>query len=149
MFDSQVIIAAHFADAKRLETSKSLVAGNLINAELGFVPFVGSAGLELNSFVAERELYDDLKSSADVVGAVDYQKMENLFQEEQKVDFSSKVYIQNLYPLAPEREILKVGLENEISYMCHFFHAAWYLLEPLPQWYKHENDCSSYLEQIA
>ena len=61
MFDSQVIIAARFADAKRLETSKSLVAGNLINAESGFVPFVGYAGLGLNLFVAERELYDDLK----------------------------------------------------------------------------------------
>ena len=95
MFDSKVIIAAHFVDVKHQETSKSLVAGNLINAESGFVPFVGYAGLELNLFVAERELYDDLKSSADVVGAADYQKMENLFQEEQKVDFSSKVYIQN------------------------------------------------------
>ena len=95
MFASKVIFAAHFADVKRLETSKLLVAVNLINAESGFVPFVGYAGLELNLFVAERELYDDLKSSADVVGAADYQKMENPFQEEQKVDFSSKVYIQN------------------------------------------------------
>ena len=126
MFDSKVTIAAHFADVKRLETSKSLVAGNLINAELGFVPFVGFAGLELNLFVAERELYGDLKSSADVVGAADYQKMENLFQEEQKVDFSSKVYIQNQYPLAPKQEVLKVGQENEKLDMCHFFHAAWY-----------------------
>ena len=56
MFDSKVIIAAHFVDVKRLETSKLLVAGNLINAESGFVPFVGYAGLGLNSFGAESEL---------------------------------------------------------------------------------------------